>query len=194
MATKLTTGVKDLEKSEHGGVNVAGRWRNGYKNGGRNGSSDLEHAELRRICKTCDSRIDDLEKFSDELRLGQTLREEQIRSMQKDIERVGTETAAINLQYQADQAARELELGTIRDKIDSFKTDVTERINALRTDTTLALSNAKVEITTESDKGLRGLTDKFDDNKNYFTRYFIIILVTILTGLIVGGAAFILGR
>jgi hypothetical protein len=191
---RSTTAKGDSEKSEHGETtNVTERKRGGYRNG-RNGNGDPVHAELRRICETCDSRIDDLEKFSDELRLGQTLREEQIRSMQKDIERVGTETAAINLQYQADQAARELELGTIRDKIDSFKTDVTERINALRTDTTLALSNAKVEITTESDKGLRGLTDKFDDNKNYFTRYFIIILVTILTGLIVGGAAFILGR
>jgi CHASE3 domain sensor protein len=51
-----------------------------------------------------------------------------------------------------------------------------------------------VEMTSELDKGLQSLNGKFDDNKNYFTRYFIIILVTILTGLVVGGAAFVLNR
>ena len=59
---------------------------------------------------------------------------------------------------------------------------------------TLALTNARAALTLDLDKGLRGLDKKFDENKNYFTRYFIIILVTILVGLVVGGAAFVLNR
>ena len=190
---KSTTVVKDSEKSGQGGQNVAGRWRTSYKNGLRNGG-DPEHAELRRVCENYDSRIDSLEKFSDELRLGQVERREQIRGLRFDLDVITKEIKENKLQYQLDKSARELEIASIRDKIDSFKVEVGDRINQLRLDTTLALTNARQEITTELDKGLGRLNNKFDDNKNYFTRYFIIILVTILTGLVVGGAAFILNR
>jgi hypothetical protein len=180
-------------KNERGGQTVTERRRSGYRNG-RNGAGDPVHAELRRICESCDSRIDGLEKFSDELRLGQVERHEQIRGLRFDIDAMTKEIKENKLQYQLDKSARELEIGTIRDKIDTFKVEFGDRLNQLRSDTTLALTNARTELTLSLDHGLRALDKKFDDNRQYFTRYFIIMLVTILTGLIVGGAAFILNR
>ena len=160
---------------------MAGRWRNGYRDGARNGGGDGK-------------RLDAVEHDVDELQQGQILREEQIRTLRYEIEWIKKEMESNDAQYRVDKAALALEVSGVRDKIDTFKVEFGDKLNSLRTDMTLALTNARAALTLDLDKGLRGLDKKFDENKNYFTRYFIIILVTILVGLVVGGAAFVLNR
>jgi hypothetical protein len=177
-------------------MNMAGRWRNGSGNRRGNGSSgrDTEHDEIRRECENCGTRIDGLEKFSDELRLGQVQREEQIRGLRHDL---GTMTGQVELhvtEYRADKVSSALDIANLRGALDAFKVQTAQEIATVRADTTLALTNAKTELGIALESGLRRLDKKFDDNKTYFTRYFIIILVTMLTGLVVGGAAFVMNR
>ena len=168
--------------------------RNGSRRNGGNGGRDSAHDEIRKACENCDHRIDSLEKFSDDLRLGQVQREEQIRGLRYDMDAIKKETDAHIREYRADKTAQSLEVAALRAATDAIKIDISERLNQVRTDATLALTNARTELTLSLDKGLRALDRKFDDNKNYFTRYFIIILVTMLTGLVVAVAAFLLNR
>ena len=186
--------VNEEEGKKLGETNMAGRWRNGSHRNGGNGGRDQAHDEIRKACENCDHRIDSLEKFSDDLRLGQVQREEQIRGLRYDMDAIKKEMDAHIAEYRADKTAQSLEVANLRAATDAIKIDISDRLNQVRADATLALTNARTELTLSLDHGLRALDKKFDDNRQYFTRYFIIMLVTILTGLIVGGAVFMLNR
>lgn len=149
----------------------------------------------------------ELERFSDELRLAKQLHDEQIstlktqhtaqdnhiEALRKELldntktisERITTLDGRVTEERSRSDIATTKMKSTLETSIADMRTDVNITIAKVRTDLDISISNVKSALDARIEGVNTSLSSQFNENKNYFSRWFLALAVGITVSMII---------